>query len=75
MRGEGGSLEITVATGKEAREPKTYFLLVVGQTIVLLSHVTQLSNGLAVNYKKYVAGSIPGSDKNEKMGKVSCGKR
>ena len=75
MRGEGGSLEITVATGKEDREPKTYILVVVGQTNELLSHVTQESNGLAVNYKKYVAGSIPGSDKNERMEKVSCGKR
>ena len=31
---------MTVATGKEAREPKTYILLVVGQTIGLLSQLT-----------------------------------
>ena len=41
MRGEGRSPKITVATGKEAKEPKTYILLVVGQTIGLLSHVTE----------------------------------
>ena len=42
LGGEGRFLEITVATGKEAREPKTYILLVVGQTIELLSHVTHV---------------------------------
>ena len=31
----------TVATGKEARKPKTYSLLVVDQTTGLLSHVSQ----------------------------------
>ena len=29
---------MTVATGKEAREPKIYILLAVGQTIGLISH-------------------------------------
>ena len=29
MRGEGSAREITLATGKEAREPKTHILLVV----------------------------------------------
>ena len=48
VRGEGGSPEITVATGKEAREPETHLLLVAGQTIGLLSHVTEQSNGLAL---------------------------
>ena len=42
VRVEGRSPEITVATGKEAREPKTYLSLGVGQTIIgLLSHVTE----------------------------------
>ena len=55
VRGEGRSSEITVATGTKTREPKTYLLLVVGQTIGLLSHVTEKSNDLArltntVNY-------------------------
>ena len=44
MRGEGGSPEITVATGKEASEPKTY--------IRLQRHATQESDGLADNYQE-----------------------
>ena len=39
--GEGRSPEITVATRKEAREPKMYILLGVGQTIGVLSHVPE----------------------------------
>ena len=33
--------EITVAIGKEAREPKTHILLVIGQAIGLLRHATE----------------------------------
>ena len=46
MRGEGRSLEITVATGKKTREPKTYILLVVGQSMGLPSHVTEPHRGI-----------------------------
>ena len=58
VRGEGSALEITVATGNEAREPKTYLLFVVGQTIGLLSHhiLGSLASFLVATVK---SGNLP----------------
>ena len=50
MRGEGSAPEITVATGKEAREPKTYILLVVRLNYrATQSRASVESNDLAAN--------------------------
>ena len=62
VRSEGGSPEITDATGKEAREPKTYLLYV--RRAKPLDYSPTINNG-------YVAGSIPGSDKKTKKCKGS----
>ena len=70
MLGEGRSPEITVATRKEAKEPKTYIMLVVAQTIGVLSRDSVVQWFGRTTIKRYVAGSIPGSDKNKKMEKL-----
>ena len=68
--GEGSAPEITVATGKEVREPKTHISFVVGKTIGLLSHVTDWSNGLAANTQAEphsIHSRTTECDRNEKL--------